>query len=153
MRPLETFGAIGAGLLVLVAIIGLSVGVFLVGQQVRRWVAPIEGETGVTEFRESAENRIARYEHFFNLCASVQTNETRIDQFSEDLDNYEPGTRDYSRVSSNRNAAIIARADAINQYNADASKDYTGAEFRDSDLPFHLSTAAYEGGKTRCAAQ
>lgn len=100
---------------------------------------------------QSAPYRITAYDHFFNLCASIQANEAQIDALLEEQKLYEPGTRDFARVSASLTGVQAARHASISQYNADSSKDYTIGQFRDSDLPYQLPNTEYpEGGKTNC---
>jgi hypothetical protein len=139
---------------VIVVALSVMVGGFFAVQGIRRFVAPIEGETQVQEFRHSAENRIAKYNEFFSLCESVQTFETRIDTFTLDVDRYSGDTseRVYTNAVSNLNASVIGRESAVNEYNQDALRDYTGSEFRDLDLPHPLKNGYEAGGThTLCA--
>ncbi|OHA75481.1 MAG: hypothetical protein A3I38_00605 [Candidatus Wildermuthbacteria bacterium RIFCSPLOWO2_02_FULL_47_10] len=100
---------------------------------------------------QSAANRIQAYDHFFNKCAAIQAGEARIDALLKEQKLYEPGSGDFARVSSSLTGVIIARHESIVQYNADASKDYTIGQFRDSDLPYQIPNTEYpEGGKARC---
>lgn len=103
---------------------------------------------------QSASSRIANYEHFFNLCASVQANEGQLDSLNDEISNYEVGSKDRARVLTNITGVNGARLRAIAQYNQDALKDYTGGQFRDSSLPYQLAVTDYpEGGRTQCALQ
>lgn len=100
---------------------------------------------------QSGSNRIAQYNKFFNICASVQSLEDRIDQQTEAL-KQATNPVDQQRIRDNLAGIRGLRSEAINQYNADASKDYTDGQFRASKLPYQLPTASYpEGGKTSCA--
>lgn len=95
---------------------------------------------------QSGSSRIAAYDHFFNLCASIQTDDSRIDA---QLDELAASTGDdAARVRSNISGLTADRADAINEYNADASKDYTIGQFRSSALPYHIDTAPHRKGVT-----
>lgn len=100
---------------------------------------------------QSAEMRIPAYNHFFDLCASIQGNEAQIDALEQELEHHSSGSKDHARVLANIAGVTAARQRAIAQYNADARKDYTIGQFRDSDLPYQLDTAEYpEGGGTTC---
>lgn len=99
---------------------------------------------------QSAEFRLYAYNHFFDVCAAVQANEGALDAQFESLTT---ATRDKDKARINANiAGIKAQRQAnIATYNADALK-WTRGQFRDSDLPYQLSSANYpEGGKTTCA--
>jgi hypothetical protein len=101
---------------------------------------------------ESAPSRISRYEYFFDLCVSVQTAETAIDQETARLE-AETNESVRSQIRQNISAQHTVRMNGVNTYNADAKKDYTSARFLASNLPYQLSTQPYVAGgtKTQCA--
>lgn len=114
--------------------------------------APVRGIVGAEEQIESAASRITNYEHFFDLCASVQGHEAAIRAAEAQLDTLQTG--DASRSEVERVIAVLAgtraqRERAIARYNADASKSYTRARFLASDLPYRLDAR----GETLCTAQ
>lgn len=143
---LTVVGALGAFLV----LIALTIG----GVWAFRWyTAEFRGKLDAREEILSGPQRIGAYNHFFNLCASVQGNEASLDALRDELASYEPGTKDYSRTLTNITGVRATRARSIAQYNADAAKDYTIGQFRDLDLPFELSTADYTGEvKTQCVS-
>jgi hypothetical protein len=145
---LTVIGWIGA-FLVLIALT-------VAGTWAFRWyTADFKGQLTAREEILSGANRITAYNHFFNLCASVQASEGGLDALTTELTAYTPGTSDYSRTLTNITGVRANRARSIAQYNADAAKDYTTGQFRDLDLPYELGTAQYvpeKGSKTRCAA-
>lgn len=143
----EAFGAIGCAVAAVLGIVVLVVG----GYAVKYYTADVRGRIDANETIKSGDSRIANYNHFFNLCASVQTNEAQLDALSDQLRAQTPGTPDYNRVLTNITGVRAARAGAINQYNADASKSYTQGQFLSSKLPYQLPTAEYSGAKTVCA--
>jgi hypothetical protein len=91
---------------------------------------------------QSAPSRIARYEEFFNLCVSVQNAEIALDAESSRLE-ATTNPDEQSTVRTNISGLTATRANGINQYNANALKDYTDGQFRASNLPYQLSTAPY----------
>lgn len=94
---------------------------------------------------QGANYRIPAYDHFFNLCASVQNAEAGLDA--------QMAMSASDRKEYNIAALQATRARGINQYNADAAKDYTLGQFRDSGLPYHLDPTEYTGeNKTQCAS-
>ncbi len=117
-----------------------------------RWITA--SPTGQLEAREqilSGDTRIAAYNHFHNLCASIQGNEGQIDELESTLALVSDDDKD--RVLTSIAGVKGARHQAIAQYNADANKDYTIGQFRDLKLPFVLVDSNYpEGGKTECSA-
>ena len=127
-----------------------AVGVFGFGW-FRQSTADFRGETQKKEQVEAnGAYRIAKYDHFFDLCASVQSNESSIKNLQAELNG--PPAPSESRVAQ-INASITAlrnqRAESINQYNVDAAKDYTSGQFKASKLPFKLYINAEE---TTCVA-
>jgi hypothetical protein len=94
--------------------------------------------------------RIAAYDHFFDLCADVQTKESAIDALQQELAS--KPTPDAQRkivINASITANRIQRASDINTYNQDARKSYTEGQFRSSDLPYQLDKSAKE---TSCTA-
>lgn len=102
---------------------------------------------------QSAEFRIEAYQHFFNMCGSIQGLEGQIDELTAVLDTYEPGSREHNHYLNSLVGVKGARHQAIAKYNQDAFKDYTEGQFRDRDLPYQIPDTNYpeEGGKTVCA--
>lgn len=112
------------------------------------------GIVGAGEARiqiQSAPFRIGAYQSFFNKCASIQALEYRLDDAFDQLNT--AGTQeDRSRIRTNIAGLQGLHAEAVTRYNTDARKNYTEGQFRDSDLPFQLSTESYTigGKKTSC---
>lgn len=136
----------------------LSVGSVALGYGWAWFAAPWVGKLEARQEINSGASRIVNYEHFFNLCASVQTNEKQLDAFQAELKAVEamPDARDRSRevarITANIAGVTAGRAGGINQYNADARKSYTQGQFRDASLPYQLATDTYVVGKggTQC---
>lgn len=100
----------------------------------------------------SAGSRIVNYNHYFDLCVSVQNAEASIDSQAELLKNTtDPLSKD--RINANLAAQQNVRAAGINQYNADSAKEYTEARFKASNLPYRLDGTPYKAGSehTTCA--
>jgi len=99
----------------------------------------------------SAGSRIVNYDHYFNLCASVQNAEASIDA-QTDLLKTTTNDDEKGRINANIAALQTVRATGINQYNADSGKEYTEARFKASNLPYRLDTASYKAGSehTQC---
>lgn len=100
----------------------------------QRETADFRGETEMIELVEADGSfRLVSYDHFFDLCAAVQTKEAEIVN-AEDSD------------VPNRDTVLLAlrnqRAGLINDYNADARKARTRGQFRDLSLPDRLSVDA-----------
>lgn len=111
----------------------------------RYYMAPVHGKVNAEVQIESAPSRIQKYEHFFNLCAQVQTMKASIAAQRDLLDPAET-TKERSRIRANLAGMTAQLARYVNQYNADSQKNYTKARFKDSSLPYTLSV----DGKTFC---
>lgn len=81
--------------------------------------------------------RTSAYDHFFDLCASVQATEDKI-RINKDELTSKPDAQRADVLHANITALESVRAEAIRQYNQDARKSYTIGQFRASDLPFEL---------------
>lgn len=129
-----------------VAAVLLSVGIW--GATVA--IADIFGRGEAHKELHSAPYRIAAYDHFHDLCVSVQDAESSLDAQFDLLTT----AQDKSIVQTNIAALKAVRMHGINQYNEDAKKNYTLGQFRDSDLPWQLPATPYDkkGTHTTCSA-
>ena len=145
------------GIALKVGIVALAVALILAVMYVFGWgffaktTAPWRGEVGKHERVEgNADYRIAAYDHFFDLCAQVQSDEASIGGLRREL---KADPRPTDERATQINASITAlesnRAANINQYNADAAKQYTEGQFRSSGLPYRLSVSTKE---TQCTS-
>jgi hypothetical protein len=131
--------AIGAVIgIIIVAIVGLLMWTFGWGFFARS-TADFRGETEARErIYADGDYRIAIYNQFFDICASVQTAEDRIEVYEQEM---ATATPERTFVLATSISAIRAqRAESINEYNSLAARDFTAADFRDLDLPFRLDT-------------
>lgn len=136
-----------AGLLALIAV--FVIGLFLV---IGMGIAAVYGHgwfvdhtadrSGRTQVKQQINGnggyRIAAYDHFYDLCADVQTDESNISNTQSEL----KVTTDQGRklqLLTNLGAQRNKRAGDINQYNADARKSATLGQFKASDLPYQLN--------------
>jgi len=144
--------AIVVGVIVVVVLLAVgAVGVFGFGW-FRQGTADFRGETDKKEQVEgNGSYRIAAYDHFFNLCASVQSNETSIANLQQELDGTPPPSAERaSQLRASITAQRNQRGESINQYNVDAAKDYTLGQFQSSKLLYHLDTTKE---KTECVTR
>jgi hypothetical protein len=130
------------GILVALSLVG-AVGSYALGW----FAAPYQGKLAARQQINSGNYRIAAYDHFFNLCASIQTADNNIATQESLLGQFQKGGDDYNRTLTNIAGLESVRADGINQYNADASKSYTVGQFRASNLPYQLPTHSYQKGE------
>lgn len=106
---------------------------------------------GTTDVREKTvadgDYRIAAYEQFYDKCASIKAKESDIANVEDEI---ERGVSEQREQELNGYLLALrnTRADLIHQYNADASKTETRANFLASDLPFEIPLE----GDTTCSA-
>lgn len=138
-------------------IIGLIVVLFValtgVGMGIRYFMASPQGALDAEVTVQSGGNRLSAYNHFFDLCASIQASEAGLDA---QFDALEQATSENQRdrINTNISALKTNRLRSIQQYNADARK-YTVGQFRDSDLPHAIPETVYDQenrNKTSCHA-
>lgn len=100
--------------------------------------APFRGETQKRNIVEgSGQYRIAAYDHFFDLCTTIQTKEATLEALQQELDSG-PSEKRAEQIRASMTAIRASRAESIAKYNNDANKSYTSGQFRDSRLPYHL---------------
>lgn len=96
--------------------------------------AELRGKVGAELKIESADSRIANYEHFYDLCAAVQGYEQALIAQTSALAAGVDPDRTYANIAG----VTAQRARAVAQYNADANKAYTKARFLGDTLPRSL---------------
>lgn len=139
----------GAALAILVAVVIASMAVFGWGW-FQRSTADFRGETAALEdILADPNRRISAYEHFFDLCASIQGHEDTIRALDAELDT-DPSESRVEQIQGAITANKAQRDSKIRQYNSDAAQGYTIGQFRDANLPDHLDIDAEE---TVCATE
>lgn len=113
---------------------------------IRYFTAETRGIITAEEQIESAPSRITRYEHFFDLCAAAQSMQHALKAQEERLQ-HASSDKEASRIRSNVAGIKSNLARTINQYNSEASQDYTSGRFKASNLPWQLS----HEGEIKCA--
>jgi hypothetical protein len=109
-----------------------------------RWTsADARGQLQAREQILSGKARIAAYNHFFDLCAAVQSDEASIVSLNQELTTG-PSESRREQIQASLTALRAARVEKINSYNADARKDYTIGQFRDLQLPYTINKAERE---------
>jgi len=145
-------GWTAAGVMVLVGVVSVAI-IFIIGGftlGLRTMTAGLVGRAESHIEIQSKQTRIPAYNHFFNLCASVQQAEDRIDVLEAELPLIE-GTSARNRAIKNISANYAVRQEGIRQYNADSAKDWTIGQFKSSKLAWDLDPTPYDGGnKTTC---
>lgn len=129
-------------------VISLLAGLSLIAVFVALWFGGILFSNATADFRGNASvinktrasgnYRIAQYDHFFDLCAAVQSTEGQITAQKGEIPFATPTRK--AQIYENVDALTASRFSLIAQYNADARKSYTAGQFRSSDLPFHLDS-------------
>lgn len=115
------------------------------------FTADIKGRGDVQKITKSAPFRLEAYNHFYDLCAAVQSDEARLDAQFDELA-AATSEDDKSRIRTNISGISSDRADAINQYNADVRKQVTFGQYRAKGLPERIDPTAYtqKGDHTSC---
>lgn len=119
--------------LLFVAMLTFGFGIFA------KETANFRGEVSeIEQTKASGSFRIYSYEHFFDLCASVQNKEKAIEALKEELE-LQPSEGRKEQVIAYITANKIAREESIDQYNADAQKEKTIGQFKSANLPYELN--------------
>lgn len=136
---------VGVG--VLIGIIAVVVGTMFATGTISMLTAPFRGAVEAEEQIQSGTNRIAAYDEFYDVCASVQADEDRLDNLRAEREDADASRA--SQLDATITAVENSRAEKIRGYNADARKEYTDGQFRSSDLPYQLDVKEEE---TECEA-
>lgn len=133
----------GAALLLVVGLLIAGMAVFGVGW-FQRSTADFRGETAALEdILADPNRRISAYEHFFDLCASIQGHEDTIRALEAELET-DPSESRTEQIQGAITANRAQRDGKIRQYNVDASQHYTVGQFRDANLPNQLDVDTEE---------
>lgn len=136
--------------LIAIGALAILAGVIVGGYAIKYYTADVRGRVEANEQIKNGSNRIAQYDKFFNQCAAIQGLEGSLDSFAVELA-ATTNDDDRSRILANITGVSAQRSRSIAQYNADARKNYTDGQFRDSDLPYQISDTSYpKGGGTSC---
>lgn len=129
---MKTWKYVGVGILAFIGVVAVVLGLMFMSGSLQKLTANWRGGVQATEQTQAdGDYRIANYDHFFDLCASIQTDEARIQNLEETATD---SVKDQTTITAVKNS----RAGKINQYNADAAKEATAGQFRDSGLPYEL---------------
>lgn len=129
---------IGAATVILAIVIAFMATVYG-GGMLQRITADFRGETDqIEDTKANANYRIAAYDHFYDLCGSVQSIESKIGNMEDELEGADTTERK-NVLNSSITASKNKRAELIASYNADARKEATQGQFKASDLPYELS--------------
>lgn len=137
-RAIGWLTILGIGLLVVGLVVAgmavLGVGFF------KKSTADFRGGVAATEqVQANGAYRIAAYDHFFDLCAQIQGKESQLAALRTEQASA-TGQR-AEIVAATITGVSAARGTQIAQYNADASKAGTLAQFQSSALPFTINPA------------
>lgn len=135
---------IGGAALALVLVIAIgTMWVFGFGW-FQRSTADFRGETAALEdILADPDRRISAYEHFFDLCASIQGHEDTNRALRTELEG-DPSESRAEQIQGAITANQAQRDGKIRQYNVDAAASYTVGQFRDANLPDQLSIETEE---------
>lgn len=122
---------------IIVGVIALLIGAWFLATQFQRGTADYRGDTDLIEDTQAnADFRRTAYESFFDKCAAVQTTEARILALQAEAETASEARAEEIAATITANQAQRARL--INEYNADAAKDWTSGQFQASNLPYRL---------------
>lgn len=122
----------------IVGVVAIALGIMFATGTIKKWTADWRGEVSqIEDTKANSDYRIANYDMFFDSCSAIQADEDRIA-------NIEDG--DSAQKDTTLTAIKNSRAEKIRQYNADAAKEATAGQFRDSGLPHEISME----GETTC---
>ncbi|MFJ2007048.1 hypothetical protein [Streptomyces chartreusis] len=140
--------AVGYSILGIVVLAVLTlIAIFAFGG-VSQLTAGFRGETDKKNRTEgNGAFRVASYEEFFDLCASVQTAEQQLVALQEELE-AKPSAERAEKIRTSMTAVKASRAESISTYNSKATQEHRVA-FQDADLPYKLNVTDQE---TQCAA-
>lgn len=125
-----------AGVVVLV-VVGVILLPFLIwGAKVA--LAPLFGAGNARIITHDPLNRIAQYNHFYDLCSDVQALELQLEAYESG----ETGLPE-DQVATNVLALKGQRNALVTQYNADAAKTATAGQFKAHDLPAEIDANNY----------
>ncbi|QEQ93630.1 membrane protein [Streptomyces phage Zuko] len=138
----------GIFLLALVSVLAASTITLFATGTIQKWTADFRG--GVKAKEQTTGNgafRVNTYNHFFNLCASVQSDEDAIKNAQDEMADKETTADRKAKLRQVVTALKNTRAENIRQYNADSANEYKRA-FQSNDLPVTLNVGAE---RTECA--
>jgi len=114
----------------------LFIGVFAFGW-FQKTTANFRGEVGQAEKILADPNyRIAKYDHFFDLCATIKAKEATIENLQGERETATDKRKE--QINSTIMAIKSQRAESIQEFNADSAKEETAAHFKASGLPYRL---------------
>jgi hypothetical protein len=127
--------------------IGVLLSVYFVGVYVfgsaASFTAPFRGEVEKREQVEAqGEYRIAKYDYFHDLCQDIQAKNEEIALAEEQIKVSSGEEKD--KLEDSLYATRRMKIELVGDYNAEAAKDYTAGQFRDSDLPAQIDPDAKE---------
>jgi hypothetical protein len=130
-----------------VVIVGILIWGFATGFQYA--TADVRGSVAQRELvRADGNFRVQAYDHFFDLCTSIQGDEARLKALKTQRDVPDNSPADVNRINATLPAIQATRDAKIAQYNNDAQKVGTIGPFRSAHLPEHLNINDEE---TTCA--
>lgn len=116
--------------------LALILGLVLVSGGMQYVTAAFRGEVAAEERTQGGDYRIAAYEQFYDLCAAIQADEDRLDNILEEKETADEARQ--AQLDTTLTAVRNSRAEKVRNYNADARKEATQGQFRDSGLPYEL---------------
>jgi len=114
----------------------------------QRLTAGFRGETSqIEKTKADGDYRIAAYDEFFSKCSAIQAAEDSIANQIAEREYASPERK--HQIDANVTATRNQRAQLIREYNADATREATAGQFRDSNLPYQIDI---DEETTECAS-
>lgn len=127
-----------AVLAIVTVVLAFLVAVYVFGF-LQRGTADFRGETKQKEDTQANSSyRMAAYDHFYDMCAGIQSIEGKIGNMEGELADVDEKQRE-SILNASIMAAKNKRVELVSSYNADARKEATEGQFRSSDLPYEIN--------------
>lgn len=121
-----------------VAIVAIALASMYAMGFLKKETADFRGGVAATErIHADAAYRIAAYDKFFDDCAAIQSKDAQLAALRTEAQTATGQRADI--VAATITAVTAARATQIAQYNADAAKSDTAANFLSSSLPFYIA--------------
>jgi len=105
-------------------------------------LAPLFGAGNAHIKTNSADYRIAAYDKFHDDCNAIVAQQNNINNLEDTLDSDKAAGVDSTQLTVDSHNVLAAKNtynSMVGQYNSDASKSATKAQFLSSSLPFHIT--------------
>lgn len=130
---IKVFGWVVIGIVSVVALVGIIWGITYATADTRGAIAQNE------LVRADGQFRLAAYNHFFDLCSSIQGDERRIVNLQAELDRGNLTPARANTLPGIITATMNSRDANVVKYNNDAQKSGAEGAFRSAKLPVYIN--------------